>query len=192
MTKLFKNIFKSIAVIPITAMLFSCGNDIKEIRDFLVDKNLPIGIAENVFNVHTDSGRVDIKFFAPLLNDFSNRKDHPYSEFPKGVKIVSYDKDQDSLVIKGDYAISYNKTSISEIKGNVVIENFGERKKLLTEQLFWDQKTKYFYTEKPFTLLTQSGTETDTIYGIGFDASENLDGFMAKKNRGSININENE
>ena len=109
-------------------------------------------------------------------------------KFPKGVKIVSFDKDQDSLVITGNYAIAYNKTSISEIKGNVVIENFGEQKKLLTEQLFWDQKTKYFYTEEAFTLYT----DTDTIFGTGFDASEDLEEFMAKNNRGSINIKDKE
>lgn len=188
MTKLIENIFKSIAVIYVTAMLFSCGTDIKEIKDFLADKNLPIGVAENIFNVHTDSGRVDVKFSAPLLHDFTNRKKHPYTEFPKGVKIVSFDKDQDSLVITGNYAIAYNKTSISEIKGNVVIENFGEQKKLLTEQLFWDQKTKYFYTEEAFTLYT----DTDTIFGTGFDASEDLEEFMAKNNRGSINIKDKE
>ena len=186
MTKLLKNIFKSIAVMCITAMLFSCGNDIKELRNIFEEENLPIGEAENVFNVHTDSGRVDIKFTAPLLYDFSNRKKHPYSEFPKGVEIVSFDKKGDSLVIIGDYAISYTKTSISEIKGNVEIENFGEQKKLITEQLFWDQRTKYFYTEKPFTLYTA----TDTIYGTGFDANENLSEFMAKNNRGVIKVND--
>jgi LPS export ABC transporter protein LptC len=186
MTILVENIYKSIAVIGLTAMLFSCGNDIKEVRNFLEEKNLPIGVAEDVFNIHTDSGRVDIKFTAPLLYDFSNRTNHPYSEFPKGVEIVSFNKKGDSLVIIGDYGISYMKTSISEIKGNVEIENFGEQKKLLTEQLFWDQRTKYFYTEKPFTLYTV----TDTIYGTGFDASEDLSAFMAKNNRGVIKVNE--
>ena len=188
MTKLINFIIKSIAVIGITAMLFSCTNNIKEVRDFLADKNLPIGIAKNVYNIHTDSGRVDVKFTAPLLYDYSNRKAHPYSEFPEGVRIVSFENNKDSLVIIGGYAISYSKTSISEIKGKVKIENFKEQKKLLTEQLFWDQRTKYFYTEQPFTLYTA----TDTILGTGFDANEDLSQFMAKNNRGTIYLNENE
>ena len=185
MTKSFKNIIQSIAVILMAAMLFSCGNDAKEVRDFLSDKNLPIGIAEDIYNVHTDSGRVDLKLSAPILNDYTNRKKHPYNEFPKGIKIVTIDKKKDSIVITGDYAITYNKTSISEIKNNVVIINYADYKKLLTDQLFWDQKTKYFYTEKPFTLITK----TDTIYGVGFDASEDLKEFMSKQNKGSIHIN---
>lgn len=181
MRKSFNNIIQNIAVIFITAMFFSCGNDIKEVRDFLADKNLPIGVAENIYNVHTDSGRVDLRLTAPLLHDYTN-KNHPYNEFPEGVKIVTIDKNKDSLVVSGDYAISYSKTNISEIKENVVIISYTDYKKLLTEQLFWDQNTKYFYTEKPFTLITK----TDTIYGIGFDASEDLNTFMAKQNRGSV------
>lgn len=187
MTKSFKYIIKSIAVVCSTAMLFSCGNDIQEVRDFLADKNLPIGVAANVYTVHKDSGRVDLKFTAPLLHDFSNRKGHPYSEFPEGVRIVTFDEKNDSLVILGNYAISYSKTNISEIKGNVRIRNYKDRKILRTEQLFWDQKTKYFYTEKAFTLYTA----TDTIHGVGFDASEDLSEYIAKSQRGSIYINEN-
>ena len=40
MTKYLKHIIKSIAVVCTSAMLFSCGNDIQEVRDFLADKNL--------------------------------------------------------------------------------------------------------------------------------------------------------
>jgi len=186
MIKSFKYIIKNIAFIFMIAMFFSCGNDIQEVRDFLADKNLPIGVAENIKNIHTDSGRVDLKLYAPLLHDFTNRNKHPYNEFPEGVKIVTIDKNKDSLVVTGNYAISYNKTNISEIRNKVVVINYADYKKLLTEQLFWDQKTKYFYTEKPFTLITK----TDTIRGVGFDASEDLKTFMAKQSKGSVYLND--
>ena len=188
LTKFMKTIIKSIAVIFMTAMLFSCGNSTQEIRDLLADKNLPIGIATDINNIYTDSGIVTSKLQAPLLHNFSNRENHPYSEFPEGLRIVTFDDNMDSIVVTGNYAIVYSKTNISEIRNQVVINNYLEHKKLITEQLFWDQKTKYFYTEKAFTLYTL----TDTIHGIGFDASENLETFIAKNNRGSIYINEND
>ena len=186
MTKSFKNIIKSIAVIFMMAMFFSCGNDAQEVRDFLADKNLPIRVGKNIHNIHTDSGRVDLKISAPLLHDFENRKKHPYTEFPEGIKIVKIDKNKDSVIVTGNYAITYSKTSISEIKDKVVVVNHADYKKLLTEQLIWDQKAKYFYTEKPFTLITT----TDTIYGIGLDASEDLKVWMAKEVTGSLYLNE--
>lgn len=188
LTKFMKTIIKSIAVIFMATMLFSCGNSTQEIRDLLADKNLPIGIATDINNIYTDSGIVTSKLQAPLLHNFSNRENHPYSEFPEGVRIVTFDDNMDSIVVTGNYAIVYSKTSISEIRNQVVINNYLEHKKLITEQLFWDQKTKYFYTEKAFTLFTL----TDTIHGIGFDASENLESFIAKNNRGNIYLNEND
>lgn len=186
MTKSLKNISTNIAIVVSMAMFFSCVNNIQEVRDLVTAKNEPIGIAENVHEIHTDSGRVTSKLFAPLLYDYSNRKKHPYFEFPKGVRIVTIDRKKDSMVIIGDYAISYSTTSISEIKGNVVIINYADYKKLVTEQIFWDEGVAYFYTEQPFTLYTK----TDTIYGVGFDASQDFKNYTIKENRGNIEIKE--
>ena len=101
-------------------MLFSCSNNTQEVRDFLASKNLPIGIAKNAFHVYKDSGRITSKLITPLLHDFSNRKQHPYNEFPEGIKIINFEE-KDSVTITGNYAISYSKTSVSEITGNVVV-----------------------------------------------------------------------
>ncbi len=164
-------------------MLFSCSNNTQQVRDFLATKNLPIGIAKNAYHVYKDSGRITSKLITPLLNDFSNRKQHPYSEFPKGIKIINFERNGvDSVTVIGDYALSYSKTEVSEIVGNVVVLNHTEGSKLETEQLFWDQKTKYFFSEKAFTLTNA----TDTIYGIGFECKEDLSKHLAKKTTGKL------
>lgn len=168
-------------------MLFSCSNNTKEVRDFLASKNLPVSIAKNAFHVYKDSGRITSKLITPLLYDFSNRKQHPYNEFPKGIEIVNFEG-KDSVTITGDYALSYSKTLISEIKGNVVVVNPKEHSKLKTEQLFWDQKTNYFFSEKAFTLTTLK----DTIYGVGFECKENLSKYLAKKTTGRLVTSEKE
>ena len=67
MTKSVINTIKNIGVVFTIAMFFSCTNDVKEVRDFLADKNLPIGEAFNIHHKHTDSGRVNIKMIAPVL-----------------------------------------------------------------------------------------------------------------------------
>ena len=182
-----KNIItKSSVVIYMATLLFSCTNDIKEVRDYLADQNLPIGISKNIYTVYKDSGRINTIIRSPLVHDYSNRDKHPYSEFPKGVFITKIDINKDSTTVKGDYAISYSKTEISEIKGNVIIKNYSKNYTLYTEQLFWDQKQHYFITEKAFTLITPS----DTLYGTGFESSENLTNWQAKNNSGSLSINE--
>jgi len=183
--KLNKILLKSIAVVSITVMLFSCSNDTKEVRDFLVSKNLPIGISKNAFHVYKDSGKITSKIITPLMYDFSNRNQHPYSEFPKGIKIINLEG-KDSVTITGNYALSYSKTLISEIEGNVVVINHTDKSKLETEQLFWDQNTNYFFSEKPFTLTTVK----DTIYGVGFECKEDLSKHLAKKATGRLETSE--
>ncbi len=166
-------------------MLFSCSNNTQEVRDFLASKNLPIGSAKDAFHVYKDSGRITSKLITPLLLDFSNRKQHPYNEFPKGIKIINFEG-KDSVTITGNFALSYSKTLISEIKGNVVVLNHAEQSRLETEQLFWDQNTKYFFSEKAFTLSTLK----DTIYGIGFESKEDLSKHLAKKTTGKLETTE--
>lgn len=189
MIKISRNICNSIATICLVAMFFSCTNNTKEVRDLLAYKNQPIGIAKNTFHIYKDSGRITSKVQTPLLLDFSNRKEHPYSEFPKGIKIISINKNGiDSTTITGNYALSYNKTAISEIKGNVVIINHTDGSKLETNQLFWDQKESYFFTEDGFRLTTKR----DTINGFGFESKQDLTKWVAKDITGDIRINQKE
>ena len=187
---MLKNIFLkflNIATIFLVAMFFSCGNKIKEVEDFLAEKNLPIGVVKNMNLKHTDSGRIQTKLISPLMHDFSNRKDHPYTIFPEGIKIVSYDKKGDSVILTAKYSITYSNTNISEVKDNVVVFNPADGVKLMTNQLFWDAKEHYIYTENKFTLITK----TDTIKGTGFESNEDLSKVNMKSISGSVYINEN-
>lgn len=168
-------------------MFFSCGNEIKEVEDFLAEKNLPIGTAKNVYLVYTDSGLVKTKLIAPVMNDFSNREEHPYTEFPDGIKIISYDEKGDSVILTADYSVTYSKTNISEVKNSVKVINFADKTTLKTDQLFWDSNEHYIYTEKKFTLITK----TDSIFGTGFESNEDLSKLNMKSISGTIYVNEN-
>jgi LPS export ABC transporter protein LptC len=180
-------LIKSIAVISFTVMLFSCANSTEEVRNFLEEKNLPIGKAKDAYHVYKDSGKITSKLRTPLLLDFSNRKNHPYNKFPLGIKIINFDnKGKDSVTIIGDFAVSYTNTEVSEIRGNVVVVNHTDKSRLETEQLFWDQKTKYFVSEKAFTMFK----ENDTILGVGFESKEDLSQHLSKKTVGKIETKE--
>ena len=180
-------ILKSIAVLLVLAMLFACDNNTQKARDFLADQNLPVGTSKNAFHVYKDSGRITSKLITRKMLDFSNRTAHPYSKFPDGIKIINFEKNGiDSITITGNFALSYAKTSISEIKGNVVVINHTDASRLETDQLFWDQKTGYFVSEKPFTMFKNN----DTIIGIGFECKQDLSQHLAKKTTGSIETKE--
>lgn len=183
-----KKILKNIAAISMVAMFFSCTNDTKKVRDFLADKNLPIAIGENVYHVYKDSGKVTSKLVTPILKDFTN-KGHPYNEFPKGIKIVTYDNNgKDSTTITGNYALSYTTTRVSEIKGNVVVHNHSNKRTLETNQLFWDQREKYFFTEDGFRVTSTK----DTINGFGFESKQDLSKWLLKDIRGEVEVQKEE
>ena len=187
MRQYFKILKKGIAVLIVTAMLFSCSNNTQKARDFLADKNLPVGTSKDVFHMYKDSGRITSKLITPIMLDYSNRQTHPYSEFPSGIKIINFEnKGSDSITIIGNYAISYSKTNISEIKGKVIVVNHTDKSKLETEQLFWDEKTKYFISEKAFKLTQKN----DTIYGVGFESKDDLSKHLAKKTTGKLETSE--
>lgn len=170
-------------------VLVSCKNSSKEINDFLADKNLPIGVTENVNYVYKDSGKVTSRMVAPLYWDFTNRKLNPYYEFPKGIKIVRINsRTRDSITTLGDYAISYDVTRISEIIGNVVVINHHDGVILNTEQMYWDQKEEYYFTKSPFTIYT----ETDTITGVGFESKSDLSNWILNNTKGDFIVDQKE
>jgi LPS export ABC transporter protein LptC len=181
-------VFKSIATISLVAMLFACTNTSNDVKNLFFTQNLPIAIAKDMHHVYKDSGRITSKLNTALLKDYSNRKNHPYKEFPKGVLVTSFDNNgKDSITIRGDYGLTYAKTFISELHGNVVIINHAAASKLETEQLFWDQKTGYFYSEKKFTLTSPD----NIINGVGFESKKDLSKFIAKQQKSQHIINEN-
>lgn len=181
------NIIKSIATLFLVAMLFSCGNDMQQINDFINDKNLPISVTKNIDLRHTDSGYIKTKMQAKLLHDFSNRKKHPYHEFPKGIKIVTFDG-KDSTTVTADYAVSYKKTQLTQVKGNVIVFNHSKNTKLKTEMLFWDQNENYYFTNQK-SVLTHLG---DTLIGVnGFDAKSDLSNANMMNNNAKVEIKEN-
>jgi LPS export ABC transporter protein LptC len=181
-------IYKNIATISLVAMFFSCANDSNEVRDLFLTKNQPVRVTEGMNHVYKDSGRVTSKLITSLLLDFSNRTDHPYNEFPKDIVLVSYsNRGKDSITIRGDYCITYTKTLISELKGNVVILNHTDKSKLVTDQLYWDQNTDYLFSEEKFTLTSPD----NVINGVGFESKKDLSKFLAKQTSSQHILNEN-
>ena len=189
MLKSILNTLQNIVALFVVTMFFSCANNVKEVNDFLADKNLPVGESEYVRHVYKDSGRIVFRLDTPLLYDFSNREAHPYSVYPKGIKLVTISSSQiDSTTVTSNYAKSFNKTQITELIGNVIVYNHTDKSMLKTPQLYWDQRTNYVFTEEKFSLIT----EGDTIRGKGFESNMDLSGWLLKKITGDIKIKEEE
>lgn len=160
-------------------VFFSCTNDFKEIQQLSNVSFEPQTEAENINLKYTDSGAVKAILISPLMLDYSNAK-FPFSEFPKGIDLTVFDSDNKENYVTSKYAISHTKNGIIELLDSVVITT-NDGKKLITDQLFYDQKREWFFTEKHFTFKDENG---NYIQGPGIDFSKDFKIFNTQRNSG--------
>jgi LPS export ABC transporter protein LptC len=172
-----------------TFAVHSCKNDIETINALTSELNLPDQSGFDIEIIYTDSGLIQGKIFAPEINKFS-RKEEPYIEFPKGLKVVFFDSlERPESTIQAKYALFYEKKQLWEARNQVIAENPADGKKLETEQMFWDQKAERIYSEK-FTRLTNSD---GIFYGEGgFEARQDLSKWKLKGHSGTVNVRDDE
>ena len=165
--------------------LLSCEDNFQEIQNINSKNILPIGITENLKLIYTDSAKVKAILYSDLNKDFTNQS-FPYSEFPEGVKITFYDKDLNETIVTSDYAITYNKTNIVNLIGNVVINNF-DGSELKTKQLYWDPEQEWLFTEEKFSF---KNIDYD-IVASRLDANRSFTIFNTGKLDGKVLVEDN-
>ena len=153
-----------VTVLTVT-MFFSCKNNFKEVQKIGVSENEPIGIAEHINLKYTDSGKVKANLISDKMLDYSNR-DFPFSEFTEGIVLHLFDSNNQKSTIIADYAIVYDKTNLIDLQGNVVLTTH-DGKKLNAEQLYFDQKKEWLFTNKPVKFADNE----QIINGNGFDSN---------------------
>lgn len=175
-------LYKSILTVAFIALMCSCESNFKDVQRINTVAFSPSGETENINLKYTDSGKVKAILVSPLMLDFSNLE-YGFNEFPKGINVTLFDENNKKSYVVADYAITYAKTDIIDLQGNVKITtDSGER--LETEQLFYDQKNEWFYTEKKFKFTNNEGS---LLEGPGIDFSKDFKVLNAQQNRGLIN-----
>lgn len=128
--------------------ILGCDDNFQEIKNINSKDSFPVGETENLKLIYTDSAKVKAILYSSLNLDFTNQV-FPYSEFPNGVEITFFDKDNNQTIVKSDYAITYNKTNIVNLVGNVIINNY-DGSELKTNQLYWDPEQEWLFSEEKF------------------------------------------
>lgn len=115
-----------------------------------------------------DSGRVQLKLFSPLLEQFE-KAIPPMSEFKKGIKVILYNgKDTAQATVTSKYA-KCTDNNLWELRDSVMIIN-DKGEKLETELLFWNQEKDIIYTDR-FVKITSVDQITQ---GVGFESDSHL------------------
>lgn len=181
MAILLKNSLVALVVVSAMALLFSCESNFKEVQRINSVAFSPSGEADNVDLKYTDSGKIKAILVSPKMLDYSNAK-YPFTEFPKGIHVTLFDENQKKSFVDSDYAITYAKTDIIDLQGNVKITS-SDGKLLQTEQLYYDQKNEWFFTEKHFKYTDEAG---GYLEGPGVDFSKDFKVFNMQKSSGEV------
>jgi LPS export ABC transporter protein LptC len=166
------------------AILFlqSCESNLKDVQRIYKTTFVPTGEADSINLKYTDSGRVKSILQSLKMIDYSTAK-NPFVEFPKSVLVTLIDANGNKTTVIADKAISYKKTEVIDLIGNVKIQTY-DGKILETNQLYFDQKNEWFFTEEAFTFRDADGS---FLQGLGIDFSKDFKIFNMQNNNGEVN-----
>lgn len=180
MTLFKKYYFKWFVTAFAVPLFFGCESNFKEVQKINFSEFVPSSDADMVNLKYTDSGRITAVLVSTKMLDYAS-VEFPFTEFPKGIDVTLYDKKAKKTFIKSNYAISYKGTNIIDLQGKVRI--FTEQGQTLeTEQLYFDQKNEWFFTERRFKLTDPKGVSN----GQGIDFSRDFKVINSQKITGEI------
>ena len=170
----------------VTALTFfmACESNFKEVQKINFSEFVPSGEADKINLKYTDSGRITAILISPKMREFAS-VDFPFTEFPKGIDVTLYDTKEKKTFIKSDYATSYKLTNIIDLKGHVKITS-QDGQTLETEQLYFDQKNEWFFTEKSFKFTDSKGVSN----GQGIDFSKDFKVINSQRIAGELESSE--
>lgn len=167
----------------VSLSLGSCENDLKDVEKISARKlSVPVDRSTGVEVIYSDSAVVKAKLITPELLNYKTEK--PYMEMKKGITVIFYDANQEQVSkITADYAIRREHEKLVELKRNVVaVNNKGETFK--SEELFWDEAKKRFYSNRLVTVSSAAGV----LYGTGFWANEDFSLYEMASASGNMDV----
>ena len=175
-----KNRNNTLVAIILMVMLLSCESNLKDIRKDNFSDFVPSNNADEVNLKYTDSGRITGILVSEKMLDYAV-VDFPFTEFPKGIRVTLYDKNAKKTVVTSNYAVSYKQTGIIDLQDKVKIVSDGGQI-LETQQLYYDQKNAWFFTERKYKFSSPKGVSN----GQGIDFSKDFKVINSQRITGEV------
>ncbi|WP_225035102.1 LPS export ABC transporter periplasmic protein LptC [Winogradskyella sp. SM1960] len=180
------HIIKNLVTAIVVTLFFSCNNDFNEVQKVGVLQNQPIGEAEHIDLKYTelkeDTVRLVANLLSPKMLDYSNRN-FPFNEFPIGIELKIYDENNNKTTITSNYAIVYKETDIIDLRDDVRIIS-SENDTLFTEQLYYNQKLEWLFTNESFLFKRSIGP----LHGVLLDSDKEFKNFQMLEMGGDFQI----
>lgn len=177
---------KSILVIFLTGMLFSCENDIDQIKALTDDFDFPVQTVKNGTYHYTEKSELTNTLIASILKRYEGES--PRIEVEGGFEMLMYDSlETVSAILSGERATYYDIEGRLEARENVVFKN-NEGAILKTEELIWLQDSDKVYTTKLVEITNADGT----IFSKGMTTNSKFSFYRLWEVNGDILIDQPE
>lgn len=165
-------------------VLSSCENDEGVIKS-LDSKASGIETAYKVESLLSQNGKLRAKLISPYMLRYA--VDSSYLEFPRTLHVDFYDSlAKVESQVDALYGKYFENRSLVYLRDSVRVFNV-KGDTLWTPDLWWDQNSKSFYTDKNIRLFTK---DKRLWGGKGFRAAQDLSGWRIFQPTGIINVPE--
>lgn len=163
-----------------------CENDEKAINDW-TRRVVMKEEASNVVSYMSQDGQLRAKLTAPLMIRINS--DTIKVEFPKSLHCDFYNDSTKKVetVLDCKYGIYYENLNKVYLRDSVVVISVNGDT-LRTPDLWWDQSTKLFYTDK---YANYNGPNKILKGGTGMEATQDLRRITFKEATGNLKVSEN-
>ena len=172
MTNTTRYTILKIAVACLSSCFFmtSCENDVDAVKA-LGTRVIGIDVGKDVAIYISNDGKLGAKLTSPLMNRYLEDSSKMI-EFPLSIHVDFYkDSNQVESQLSAKYAKYKETENIIFLKEDVIIFNtLGDT--LWCKEMYWDQNTGKFYTEKD--VVVKQHNPLAKIYGKGLEANQNL------------------
>jgi LPS export ABC transporter protein LptC len=164
----------------------ACEND-ETVVNNLFQKKVAVEEARNVESYLSQSGIVKAKLTSPYM--LRVQADSPYMEFPRTMHVDFYN---DSTVIESTVDARYAKYVEFDrkvlLRDSVLVISIKNGDTLRTQELWWDQDKKEFYTDKPAHVYQR---DKIIFAQSGLRAAQDLTSYTFYKSSGPMLVPQN-
>ena len=174
---MISKLFKKLTIFSILFLASCSKNDTLD----EISKDVHDQLSTSVEITLTKKGNIT----ATINSEILKKNNHSLQlELYDNVNVNLFDENfEHKSLIKSQSAIVNEKENRMEAYGNVIVTS-NDGKILMTDSLSWDNNSDKIYTNSNLEFIT---SDTDTLYGTGFESNIDLTDWNILKPRGSIN-----
>jgi LPS export ABC transporter protein LptC len=184
----FINHSPGLIVISLWLILFlftACENDEKKINA-LTENVVMKEEATNIVSYMSQGGKMKAKLTAPLM--FRVNTDTMYTEFPNSLHVDFYDDSTKvETYLDSKYGKYYENLGKVYLRDSVVVITM-KGDTLRSPDMWWDQNTKLFYTDK---YAIYHGIGKNIYGGKGLVATQDLKSLTFNNPTGTVQVSDN-